>query len=86
MIELGRSDFGNYTIIDVHTGRDILIQIDWDFPGIASTFGWIACECGETDGTIDCAHKTATEMIDSAREYLDENIGERAEDPGYFGE
>ena len=84
MIELGRSDFGTYTIIDIHTGQDILVQLDWDFSGIASTFGWIACECGETDGTIDCHHKTATEMIDSARDYLDDHIGDRAEDPGYF--
>ena len=50
-------------------GQDILVQVDYDYPGVASTFGWSlaavhlsrmtgtagsACEHGETDGTIDC--------------------------------
>jgi hypothetical protein len=63
---------------------DILIQSDWDYPGVASIFGWVACECGTTDGTISCAHKTASEMILDAQEFLDHNIGRTTEDPGYF--
>lgn len=50
-------------------GRSILIQTDYDFPGIATTFGWDKgtiqiirignpdweeCEHYSTDGTIDC--------------------------------
>jgi len=27
-------------IVDDDTGRTVLIQTDWDFPGVASTFGW----------------------------------------------
>jgi hypothetical protein len=65
--------------------REILIQTDWDYPGIASTFGWVPCrECGETDGTVDCSHRTAGDMIDEAFDYLIENEGETVEDPGYF--
>tara|TARA_R110000823_G_scaffold269344_1_gene389119 strand:+ start:56 stop:367 length:312 start_codon:yes stop_codon:yes gene_type:complete len=65
--------------------RGILIQTDGDYPGIASTFGWLACECGETDGTVDCSHRMADEMIGEAFEFLLDHEGETVEDPGYFG-
>ena len=65
-------------------GRSILIQTDYDFPGVASTYGWQPCSCGATDGTIDCPHRTATGMIVEAREFLTSKIGESADDPGYF--
>lgn len=57
----------------------LFIQSDWDYPGTASTFGFIPCECGFTDGTVDCAHKTATEMISAAYDYLVEHVGESVE-------
>ncbi len=63
----------------------VLVQTDWDLPGLASSFGWVPCECGATDGTIDCSHKTATEMISEAAEFLDEIQGQIIPDPGYFG-
>lgn len=67
-------------------GRDILIQTDWDWPGVASNFGWVPClECNDTDGTVDCAHATATEMIQDAGNWLQEHDGESFDDPGYFG-
>ncbi len=70
-------------------GESILIQSDWDFPCVASYFGFVPCKCGETDGTIDCEHKTAGEMINDARNFLDglcNCADERRfiEDPGYF--
>ena len=84
-MKLERRDFGIYLVIDQETGDDILVQTDWDFPGLASAFGWVPCrKCRFTDGTIDCAHQTAGEIIEEAREFLDEHIGETAEDPGYF--
>jgi hypothetical protein len=52
------------------------IQIDWDYPGLASMFGYVPCDCGATDGTVDCPHKTASEMIAEAFEYLSEHDGE----------
>ena len=64
--------------------RGIPIQTDGDYPRIASTFGWIACECGETDGTVDCSHRTAGEMIGEAFEFLLDHEGETVRDPGYF--
>ncbi len=70
--------------LQIDDGRDLLIQSDVDFPRIAETFGWVACECGATDGTIDCVHRTAVEMIAEARGYLDEHFGETVDDPGYF--
>lgn len=84
MITLESGQFGWDYIIRNDTGETVLIQTDWDYPGIASSFGWMACECGETDGTVDCPHRTATEMISDAADYLDDNIGETIDDPGYF--
>lgn len=55
-------------------GRDILIQTDWDLPGVASTFGWPCPKC-DTNASF---------FIQCAREWLDENDGAQAEDPGYF--
>lgn len=89
-ITLEEGDFGSYLIIH-DDGRDILVQTDWDFPGLASTFGWTpkkkrGCLHRETDGTIDCpvCGKKVTEFISEAIEYLDKHIGKRVEDPGYF--
>lgn len=50
-----------------------LIQTDWDFPGVASACGFEPCECGATDGTVDCEHKTASEMISAAYDWLREH-------------
>ena len=85
MITLDTGDFGNYLVIDLETGEDILIQTDWDYPGVASTFGWSPCH-SETDGTVDCpvCGKTASEMITEAADYLDNHLGDEVEDPGYF--
>jgi hypothetical protein len=51
------------------TAKTLCVQSDWDFPGLASSFGWESCECGATDGTIDCKQK---------------HVGDEIEDPGYF--
>ena len=54
----------------------VLIQTDWDFPGVASRCGYVPCECGATDGTVDCPHKTASAMISEAYDFLRERDGE----------
>lgn len=84
-ITLEHGDHGTYLLV-ADDGRDILVQTDWDYPGVASTFGWQACSCGLTDGTVDCAHRKAGEMIQEAAAYLDDHIGDQVDDPGYFGE
>jgi hypothetical protein len=53
-----------------------LVQADWDFPSVASAIGHEPCECDATDGTVDCAHKTATEMISEAYDYCRAHAGE----------
>jgi hypothetical protein len=44
------------------------------------------CNHSGTDGTVDCPDcgLTAGEFISAAREWLDDNDGATAEDPGYF--
>lgn len=79
-------------------GRDLLVQTDWDWPGVASTFGWSInncqwpiedcdpCEHEGTDGTVKCPKcgMPVSTFLKSAREWLDDNDGAEAEDPGYF--
>lgn len=48
--------------------HSLLIQTDWDYPGVARTFGW----AGEDD------------QISAAFDFLSDNIGATADDPGYF--
>jgi len=49
-------------------GNDVLFQVDMEYPSLAQMFGW--------DGdSLD---------IEGAIEFLDDNIGAEAEDPGYF--
>jgi hypothetical protein len=70
--------FGTYLIVaESESGlrRTVLVQTDWDFPGVASRLGWVACECGFTDGTVDCEHKKASDMIQDARLHLDASDG-----------
>lgn len=102
-------------------GRDILIQTDYDYPGIAMAFGWILitlpiagydadwrehqedysnsdkrtfcnyekqrdCKHSSSDGTVDCPDcgVTASEFIAAASNWLHDNDGAEAEDPGYM--
>ena len=64
----------------------VLVQTDFDFPALASRLGFVPCDCGATDGTVDCEHRTASEMISAAYDYLVEHAGEEsAELDDYFG-
>jgi len=80
---LEEGDFSSLLVVS-DDGRSLLVQTDWDFPGLASTFGCSACPCGETDGTVDCPHRSADEMIADARDFLSAHIGDTADAPGYF--
>jgi hypothetical protein len=82
-VTLQEGDFGTFLLV-AENGRQLMVQADWDFPGLASTFGWSPCSCGETDGTVDCSHRTADDMIVEARDFLQERVGDTTDDPGYF--
>jgi hypothetical protein len=53
---------------------------------VAAYLGWVACKCGETDGTVACPHRKPWHMIADAQEFLDNHLGESFKDPGYFSE
>src|SRR6266702_1614898 len=80
--------------IDEETGcclsddhHSLLIQTDWDYPALASNFGFTPCaDCHDTDGTVACAHKTASEMIQQAARFLDDKLGAIVNDPDYFSQ
>ena len=83
-ITIERAQYGLW-LIRAEDGRAILAQVDWDFPGLAQDFGFVPCtHCQETDGTVDCAHRTVGETVADAGEFLNENVGIWVEDPGYF--
>lgn len=100
-------------------GQDRLIQTDWDYPSVASIFGFRLAsvqkcdECGylsfeltnqvvkycrrckknvghicshdSTDGTVDCrCGVTVSAFINTAKDWMRDNDGAQAEDPGYF--
>ena len=82
-------------ILNESETRSILVQIDYDAPGVASSFGWSIrsvqnkakkCDHVHSDGTVDCEDcgVTATQFIGSAIEWINENDGATADDPGYF--
>ena len=88
--------YGGYLVTD-DRDKDILVQLDYDFPGLASTFGWspsmagkrrCADGCQSTDGTIGCptCGTPAGRYIESAAKYLDGCGSKIVEDPGYFAE
>lgn len=81
---LSEGPYGTYVLRSDVDGREHLAQGDWDVPGIASTFRWQPCECGRTDGTVDCPHRTVSELICEARAYLDRHLGALVDDPGHF--
>ena len=54
----------------------VFVQSDWDYAGLASSLGWCACECGCTDGTVNCDHRTVSEMLSEAFDYLAERDGQ----------
>lgn len=55
------------------TGRTLPFQTDWDWPSLAATFGW--------QGNPDSLPSEC-----DAEEWLRENAGATAEDPGYFSD
>ena len=72
--------------------ESIYIQSDWDYPGLAQTFGMRLRHkrgCADrrgTDGTVECrgCGRTASEFIAQAADYLDSHDGKAVNDPGYF--
>ena len=87
-------------LIVAEDGREVLVQTDWDYPSVAQAFGWnmrdvqvmnahyygVPCSHPETDGTVPCSEcgLTQSTFIREAGDWLRDNYGAMAEDPGYF--
>lgn len=85
MIKLETAQFGNYLIRNTLTDETVLVQSDWDYPSVAQSFGFGGlCTCGSSDGTVDCPCASIGQHMRAAVEWLDDNIGVQADDPGYF--
>lgn len=116
-ITLDVSD-GLIQIVDEARDEAKPVLTDWDYPGVAQTFGWgmrrvqhqdlhpededssvsfdykgesdggFPCCHRHTDGTVDCpdCKVTAINFINAAYEWLCDNDGATADDPGYFSE
>ena len=82
-VRLEADDYGHFDLIRVDTGESLYYtQTDWEYPGLAMEFGWQPCVCGMTDGTVSCGHRTASEMISDAQDYLTEKDGEEIDVDG----
>jgi hypothetical protein len=66
--------------------KTVFVQSDWDYPALASRLGFVCCDCGDTDGTVDCAHHTAGEMMTAAYDYLMDHLGEPFDGSEYYPE
>lgn len=58
----------------------VLIQTDWDWPGVASSMGWSPChDC--TDGTIKCdvCGRETGDHMRLAYDFIREHTGEQFE-------
>lgn len=57
---------------------------------LASALGWVPCsECGFTDGSVDCDHRTSDEMRNEAFDFLNARDGKSFKnslDPGFWEE
>ncbi len=94
MITVEATRYGHYLVTDLETEDTVLVQSDYEFPGLARAFGWSPsraareddCQCRGTDGTVTCPDcgSTAGDYISSAADYLDGCEGATVEDPGYF--
>lgn len=75
-----------FNVRNTETNQTMDFQSDWDYPRLASMFGnhAIMCDCGSTDGTVDCEHKTASAMITEASEWLFDNIDAEVDGRGTF--
>jgi len=70
MITLHSGAFGwDFELVN-DQGESLLIQSDYDYPGVATSFGWAGPESD----------------ISGALAFLDDNVGASVEDPGYFND
>jgi hypothetical protein len=94
MIQLINDHWG-FTIHNLETGETLPILTDWDYPSVASTFGWNIATAHrkptcpgihDTDGTVTCpvCHATPSDFIQAASTWMIQHSGTTAEDPGYF--
>lgn len=82
------NSYGHYLVTDIATGKTRYFQTDYDFPGLATTFGWngkVLPDRVLRGVRIDPKDKTGAQIY-SAIQYLDANEGKQVEDPGYFDE
>ena len=67
----------SFAIYNVETGAEVqFVQSDWDYAPLASNFGWVPCECRDTDGTTPCRHKSVSVMLSEAFDFLAERDGQ----------
>ena len=82
-ITLLEADCGMF-LLRAEDDRTILVQTDWDFPGVAETFGWSPPAGTLIDHVGKFAEESLSTVIGDARDFLHERAGSMTSDPGYF--
>ena len=78
MIVILSAPTSGFFILTNEEGHEYPIHTDYDYPRLAEDLGMVGavCGCGLTDGTTDCEHRTATDMIEGAACWLSDRDGE----------
>jgi hypothetical protein len=94
--------YGHILIYQIQDeSKTVYIQTDWDYPSVATTFGWslrdvqvqnagyygVLCAHEDTDGTVQCkgCGLQPSTFISDASDWLGNHEGTIVDDPGYFG-
>ncbi len=67
---LQHTDNDGWVLLCEVLDRSLPLTLDTDILEAARLFGWSACECGMTEGTTACSHKTPELMREQARQFL----------------
>ncbi|MFP6703406.1 MAG: hypothetical protein VB861_16785 [Planctomycetaceae bacterium] len=76
---LQHTDNDGWVLLCEVLDRSLPLTRDTDILEAARLFGWAACECGLTDGTTACSHKTPELMLEQAQQFLVTNRGLEAD-------
>ena len=84
MVKLESMDHAGNVTIRRDDGKSYTVGEE-GWCSVARYYGWKACtECDETDGSVDCAHHTTSEMLVSAGDHIADHVGDETDDPGWW--
>ncbi len=78
-VTLQQDDQKNWRLNCEELNLSLTITKNTGITELARLYGWGTCECGLSDGTKSCRHKTKEIMLEEAEQFLTDNIGWEAD-------